>query len=149
VVRLVEWNDRDDYDRLGVEHRAHTILGVPIRELKVPVRPGRDMGSILEMAARNELLRRAGRDTSNEFVGRLERQLVGRGTGEAGMREGGADLEPESLAAPPVDAIERESELPKAPSDRPTWSQLMADRSSMTESSAWIPAVRPPRGEEE
>ncbi len=61
VVRLCEWNEEEEFDRLGVEERFHAILGTPIRELRVPVRPGRDMGSIIEMAARNELLRRDGR----------------------------------------------------------------------------------------
>ena len=64
VVRLCEWNEEEEFDRLGVEERFHAILGTPIRELRVPVRPGRDMGSIIEMAARNELLRRDGRHTA-------------------------------------------------------------------------------------
>lgn len=46
IVRLVEWDDAAQYDRLGVEDTFHTILDTPIRELTVPVRPGRDMGSI-------------------------------------------------------------------------------------------------------
>jgi HPr kinase/phosphorylase len=142
VVHLAEWNDREEYDRLGLEQRFHAVLGVPVRELKVPVRPGRDMGSILEMAARNELLRRAGKNTSVEFVSKLEGRLV---VAPAVEREN-----PESIAAPPAE-VERESEMPpKIPSDRPTWSQLVAsERSSLTESSAWIPAVRPKRGDEE
>ena len=55
------------------------ILGTPIRELvTVPVRPGRDMGAILEIAARNELLRRAGSTRAREFLARLEGTLVDR-----------------------------------------------------------------------
>jgi HPr kinase/phosphorylase len=139
VVRLCEWSDKEEYDRLGVEQRFHHILGTPIRELKVPVRPGRDMGSILEMAARNELLRRAGNNTAQDFLKRIESTLV-------------SDVEPESAAAPPVDAIEH-SPLPpprEIPADRPTWSSITSnDRASMTESSAWIPAVRPRKEEDE
>ena len=60
VVKLVEWSADAEYDRLGVDDHFHEILGVSIRELVIPVRPGRDMGSILEIAARNELLRDAG-----------------------------------------------------------------------------------------
>ena len=138
VVRLVEWDDKDEYDRLGTDQRFHAILSTPIRELKVPVRPGRDMGSILEMAARNELLRRAGTNTANDFLSRIESHLVTKPALEA---------EPESVAAGPVDALEQfppASPLPrKPPSDRPTWTTLQAERASMTESSAWIPAVRP------
>jgi HPr kinase/phosphorylase len=142
VVHLAEWNDAEEYDRLGVEKRYHTILGTQIRDLKVPVRPGRDMGSILEMAARNELLRRAGKDTAQEFMERVEGHLITRPA---------LERENESLAPGPVDAIERGTPPPtvRVPSDRPTWTQLQAERAIMTESSAWIPAVRPkPEGDE-
>jgi HPr kinase/phosphorylase len=76
VVRLVEWDDAAEYDRLGVEDSYYTILDTPIRQFTVPVRPGRDMGSILEIAARNELLRRSGSHSAREFMGRIEQQLV-------------------------------------------------------------------------
>ena len=72
VVRLCEWKDEEEFDRLGVEERFHVILGTPIRELRVPVRPGRDMGSIIEMAARNEMLRRDGGHTAQEFLEKIE-----------------------------------------------------------------------------
>jgi HPr kinase/phosphorylase len=142
VVHLVEWNDAEEYDRLGVEKRFHSILGTQIRDLKVPVRPGRDMGSILEMAARNELLRRAGTDTAQEFMDRVEGQLVTRPAIEQ-------EAINESMAPGPVDAIEQPSPQIRIPSDRPTWTTLQAERAIMTESSAWIPAVRPkPEGDE-
>jgi HPr kinase/phosphorylase len=128
-VRLCEWNDKEEFDRLGVEERFHAILGTPIRELSVPVRPGRDMGSIIELAARNELLRRDGRHTASEFLERIEGQLL--------MRP----------------AIEREPDsflpsAPAVPSARPPgWSSL-PPQASGTESSAWIPAAPPTTKEE-
>jgi HPr kinase/phosphorylase len=128
VVRLCEWNDKEEFDRLGVEERYHSILGTPIRELRVPVRPGRDMGSIIEMAARNELLRRDGRHTASEFLERIESNLVTRPA---------IEREPESLAAPAVAA-------PSEPGKGASWSTLMPSASG-TESSAWIPAIRPPK----
>ncbi len=48
-----------------------------IRELVIPVRPGRDMASILEVAARNELLKNAGHHAAREFFGNLEGALIG------------------------------------------------------------------------
>jgi HPr kinase/phosphorylase len=125
VVRLVEWSDAAEYDRLGVEDAFHTILETPIRELTVPVRPGRDMGSILEVAARNELLRRTGRHAAREFMGRLEQELV---RGDAGSA-------PEKPATPPLPLAERPRETPVTPAP-----PAAPVRSS--ESSAWIPAVR-------
>jgi HPr kinase/phosphorylase len=77
VVRLVEWSKDTEYDRLGLDDHHHDILGVKIRELVIPVRPGRDMASILEVAARNELLRTAGHHAARDFLGNLEGVLVG------------------------------------------------------------------------
>jgi len=77
VVRLVEWNKDTEYDRLGLDDNHHEILGVKIRELVIPVRPGRDMASILEVAARNELLKNAGHHAAREFFGNLEGTLLG------------------------------------------------------------------------
>jgi HPr kinase/phosphorylase len=76
VVKLVEWSADTEYDRMGVDDRFHEILGVPIRELVIPVRPGRNMGSILEIAARNQLLRDAGHHGAREFFQRLEDALL-------------------------------------------------------------------------
>lgn len=76
VVRMVEWSQDLEYDRLGLDDRYHTILGAQIRELVIPVRPGRDMASILEVAARNELLKNAGHHAAREFFGNLEGTLL-------------------------------------------------------------------------
>jgi len=132
VVRLCEWKDgeKEEFDRLGVEDRFHTILGTRIRELRVPVRPGRDMSSIIEMAARNELLRRDGRHSASEFLQRIEGQMPPRPAIEQAS---------ESIAAPadPVDS---------SADDKPqtSWSSLMPQAKG-TESSAWIPATRLPK----
>lgn len=74
VVRLEPWQEGGDYDRLGIDDAHDTILGVRIRMLLVPVQSGRDMGSILEIAARNELLRRAGTHSARNFVDKLNRK---------------------------------------------------------------------------
>jgi HPr kinase/phosphorylase len=92
VVKLVEWSSDTEYDRMGLDERFFSILGVPIRELVIPVRPGRNMGSILEIAARNELLRAAGHHGAREFFNRLEGALLARER----------TVDPESIAAPPV-----------------------------------------------
>lgn len=90
VVKLVEWSADTEYDRMGVDDCFHEVLGVKIRELVIPVRPGRDMGSILEIAARNELLRDAGHHAAREFFGRIEGALMARVN------------EPESICPPRV-----------------------------------------------
>ncbi len=125
VVRLCDWNDQEEFDRLGLDERHHTILGTEIREVRVPVRPGRDMGSIIEVTARNELLRRDGRHTPHELLDRIEEQLISRPALE---RDG------DSMAPPRT-----ESDEPKPTT--PSWSML-APNAKTTESSAWIPAAK-------
>jgi|HubBroStandDraft_6_1064221.scaffolds.fasta_scaffold51108_2 HPr kinase/phosphorylase len=132
VVRLCEWDDKEEFDRLGVEQRHHTILGTPIREHRVPVRPGRDMGSIIEMAARNELLRRDGRHTAQEFLQKIEGHIV--------AEPGQISAESESTLDSPAPG---EAKVHKS-----SWSTLMPHATG-TESSAWIPVARVPRGESE
>jgi len=67
-----------EYDRLGLEDTTRDILGVPIRSACLPVRPGRNMSSIIEIAARNELLRQAGHHPARAFVDKLERGMQDR-----------------------------------------------------------------------
>lgn len=86
VVKLVEWCKDTEYDRMGIDDRYYPILGVSIRELVIPVRPGRDMASILEVAARNELLKNAGHHAAREFFDNLEGALLGeRSIDESGV----------------------------------------------------------------
>ncbi|HEX2674807.1 MAG TPA: HPr(Ser) kinase/phosphatase, partial [Polyangiaceae bacterium] len=74
VVELEQ--GEQEYDRLGLEDATREILGVQVRKVCVPVRPGRNMSSIIEIAARNELLRQAGHHPAREFVERVEKGLL-------------------------------------------------------------------------
>jgi len=76
VVELVDWNDEEEYDRLGVEEQRHTILDVALPMIRVPIRPGRNIGSIIEVAARNLLLKFQGKHSAREFQERLDRALL-------------------------------------------------------------------------
>jgi HPr kinase/phosphorylase len=146
VVQLDEWDDKREYDRLGVDDQHFTILSTPVRSVTVPVRPGRDMGAMLEMAARNELLRRAGKHSARELLARLEEN--------AGLaREVAIDDQPESVVTAPV-ALKRQPPPPDSSVAQPTWNDSERPITSGrpwqgSESSAWIPAVRPPpKGDE-
>ena len=120
VVKLVEWSRDVEYDRMGLEDRYHEILGVNVRELMIPVRPGRDMSSILEVAARNELLKNAGHHAAREFFDHLEGSLLNERTSD------------ESAAPPPVQSLK---------SPRPV---SMPNLPRAPESSATIPRRRRP-----
>jgi HPr kinase/phosphorylase len=76
VVELVEWNEEEEYDRLGVEDLRHSILDVAVPMLRVPIRPGRNITTIIEVAARNLLLKYQGKHSAREFQDRLNRALV-------------------------------------------------------------------------
>ncbi len=76
VLELVEWDPNVEYDRLGVEEKKFRILDVEIPMLIVPVRPGRNMTTIVEVAARNHLLKLQGHHSAREFQERLNRAIA-------------------------------------------------------------------------
>lgn len=80
VARLEEQEPERGVDRLGQAERWFELLGVQIREIVLPVRPGRNTSAIIEIAARNELLRQAGQDASTTFLDRVEAGLRDRST---------------------------------------------------------------------
>jgi HPr kinase/phosphorylase len=72
VVRLETTQDDSQFDRLGQHDKHVELLGVSLRELVMPVRPGRNVSDLIEIAAREELMRRAGHDASREFLARVD-----------------------------------------------------------------------------
>ncbi|MGI6150928.1 MAG: HPr(Ser) kinase/phosphatase [Christensenellales bacterium] len=71
VVKLEDWNDQKEYDRLGVSYDTISILGVSLPSILLPVRPGRNLAIIVEVAAMNYRLKRMGYDAAVEFDRRL------------------------------------------------------------------------------
>jgi HPr kinase/phosphorylase len=71
VLELIEWDPDQEYDRLGIDDQVHTILGVDLPHLKIPVTPGRNLTSIIEVAARNFLLKGMGYHSAREFHEKL------------------------------------------------------------------------------
>jgi HPr kinase/phosphorylase len=76
VIELVEWDENEEYDRLGVEELTYSILDVEIPMLRIPIRPGRNMTSIIEVAARNMLLKIQGHHSAREFQERLNKAIA-------------------------------------------------------------------------
>ena len=75
IVELVEWSDELKVERLGLDERTFSILGLEIPYLKIPVRPGRDLTMIIEVAARNHLLHRMGFNAARDFDETLHERL--------------------------------------------------------------------------
>jgi HPr kinase/phosphorylase len=57
VIELVGWDPDTEYDRLGIDEKLYNIIGVELPYLLIPVRPGRNTATIIEVAARNQLLK--------------------------------------------------------------------------------------------
>lgn len=78
VVELHEWDARADYDRLGIEEKTYTLLDVHIPHILIPVRPGRNITTIIEVAARNQILKMAGHHSAREFQEHLTNEIMSR-----------------------------------------------------------------------
>lgn len=76
VIELSEWNPDAEYDRLGLEDARHTILDVSVPLIQIPVRPGRNLSAIIEVAARNHLLKLGGYHSAREFQERLSAEII-------------------------------------------------------------------------
>jgi HPr kinase/phosphorylase len=76
VIELVEWQDGHEYDRLGLEEKTYELLGVELPLQTVPIRQGRNITTIVEVAARNQLLKEMGYHSAVEFEERLEQRMA-------------------------------------------------------------------------
>ncbi len=76
VVELSEWREGATYDRLGIEERTYELLDTQVPFVVVPVKPGRNIASIIEVAARNQLLKDVGHYSAQELLKRLDEQRV-------------------------------------------------------------------------
>ena len=75
VVTLEPWVQGKMYDRLGLEPQTTEILGIELPSLIIPVRPGRNLAVVLEIAAMNNRQKRMGYNTAEEFNKRLMGQF--------------------------------------------------------------------------
>ena len=75
VVQLERWDPTREYDRLGLDEAHHETLGVRVPMLRMPVAPGRNLAILVEVAARNQLLRNGGLNAARRLVDRLDAQL--------------------------------------------------------------------------
>jgi len=75
VVQLERWDSAREYDRLGLEENLWELFGVRIPLVHMPVAPGRNLAILVEVAARNQLLRTRGLNAARDLAARLEQQL--------------------------------------------------------------------------
>ena len=76
VMHMEKWVDGKEYDRLGLNEEYVTILGVKVPSQITPVRPGRNMAIIIEVAARNMSLKRLGYSAAHELDRRMNEMIM-------------------------------------------------------------------------
>ena len=74
-VHLEMWQNGKEYDRLGLTEEYTEILGVKIPSLLLPIRPGRTLAVVLEVAARNLRLKQQGFNAAKELDRRMSERL--------------------------------------------------------------------------
>jgi len=92
VVQLERWVPTREYERLGLDDVFYEILGLRVPLIRMPVAPGRNIAILVEVAARNQLLRARGHHAARELADRLERSL--RQASLPALEEDDEELEP-------------------------------------------------------
>ena len=73
VINLEPWDDKAVYDRFGLESHFTEILGVKVPSTTIPVKPGRNLASIVEVAAMNNRNRKMGHNAAQELTERMDK----------------------------------------------------------------------------
>ena len=85
IINIETWQDGMMYDRLGLENQYTTLLGVQVPIMKIPVKPGRNLAVIIEVAAMNNRQKKLGFNSAQEFTDRINRHFA------ESMKESGND----------------------------------------------------------
>lgn len=75
VVELVPW-EAGDFDRTGLEERCCDVLGVAVAHIRLPVRPGRNVAMLIEIAVRNQILKARGIHSAQRFAEEVQAHMA-------------------------------------------------------------------------
>ena len=75
VIELVGWEAAVEHDRSGLEDMHVECLGLNVPHIRLPVRPGRNIATIIEIATRNQILRKRGVNSARRYESALLEQL--------------------------------------------------------------------------
>lgn len=76
VIELELWDPEAEYDRLGIDEQHYEVLGARVPMLTLPVRPGRNVAVLIEVAARNQLLKFQGHNAARVFQDQLNKAIA-------------------------------------------------------------------------
>ena len=79
VVSLERWEAGREYDRLGLREDRYPILGADLPLVRMPVAPGRNLAILVEVAARNQLLKTRGYDAARRFAEQVDEMIATQG----------------------------------------------------------------------
>lgn len=87
VVQFDRWDPTREYDRLGLDENVHVLLGLPVPMVRMPVAPGRNLAILVEVAARNQILKTRGIHAARVLTARLDAELAANRTPEEDLSE--------------------------------------------------------------
>ena len=76
VINLETWDQKTAYDRIGADTETMKIMDVEVPVATIPIRPGRNLAVIIEVAAMNYRLKRMGVNAAEDFTDRLAQAIV-------------------------------------------------------------------------
>jgi HPr kinase/phosphorylase len=79
VVTLKDWQEVEEVDRIGLDREFYEVLGLKVPHVTIPVRPGRDMARLIEVAAMDEKLKALGQNAAVNFNAKLLEVMDQRG----------------------------------------------------------------------
>jgi len=94
VVQLERWDTNREYERLGLDEEFFEILSLRVPRIRMPVAPGRSVAILVEVAARNQLLRARGHHAARDLAAKLDRSLRDASTGLSSPDEEDEEFEP-------------------------------------------------------
>ena len=75
VVTLKDWHELENVERVGLDQDTYEILGIKVPHVTIPVRTGRDLGRLVEVATLDQKLKSMGENSALEFNQRLMQML--------------------------------------------------------------------------
>ena len=80
VVKLEKWVEGTEYDRLGIAGETYELLGVSKPYVRLPVASGRNLALLVEIAARNHLMKLQGYDSARAFTQKIDEMIADKGS---------------------------------------------------------------------
>jgi HPr kinase/phosphorylase len=72
---MVDWNQKEEYDRIGFREDKYRLLSIDLPMVRVPISPGRNVSTIIELACRNYILKKQGINTAVELEEKILKSM--------------------------------------------------------------------------